>query len=119
MSDPTLQALGARVRTLREHRELTQAELAVTVGLSRTSVTNLEAGRQGDVPATKLVSIAKALGSTVGTLLGEIPMPDLPVVQAISTHNVQCDRCGLVQADVRDAGEADGIRRNHVKGHAR
>jgi transcriptional regulator with XRE-family HTH domain len=119
VSDPILQALGARIRTLREHREMTQADLALAVGLSRTSVTNLEAGRQGDVPATKLVAIGEALGANVGALLGEVPMPDLPLVQVITSHSIECDRCGLVQDGLGSASDADEQRRMHLRGHVR
>lgn len=118
MSQPILQALGVRVRTLREHRQQTQADLATAVGLSRTSITNLEAGRQGNVPATTLVTLARALGVSVGMLLGEVPLPDLPLVEVVTTHAVQCDRCGLVVAGLESAADADERRRGHVRGHA-
>lgn len=39
------QALGNRVRTLRKFRGVTQAALAKHIRLSRTQITNLEAGR--------------------------------------------------------------------------
>ena len=38
--------LGERIRTLRKRRELSQDALARLVGLSRTSLTNIEIGRQ-------------------------------------------------------------------------
>ncbi len=88
------------------------------VGLTRTSVTNLEAGRQGDIPATKLVSLAEALDTTVGVLLGETPL-DLPQVDVVHIYEVWCSRCGLVQDGVTDEQDANGKRREHVKGHAR
>jgi transcriptional regulator with XRE-family HTH domain len=37
---------GALVRALRRSRRITQAELAARVGLTRTSICNIEAGRQ-------------------------------------------------------------------------
>jgi transcriptional regulator with XRE-family HTH domain len=44
--DPFYVALGARVRAQREKLRLTQADLADAVGISRTSLTNIESGRQ-------------------------------------------------------------------------
>lgn len=39
-------AMGAKIRIVREALGLTQDDLATRVGLNRTSVTNIEAGRQ-------------------------------------------------------------------------
>ncbi len=39
-------AFGARVRMIREAMGIDQATLAERVGLQRTSITNIEAGRQ-------------------------------------------------------------------------
>jgi len=40
------ETLGARLKARREEIHLRQAELAESVGLSRTSITNIERGRQ-------------------------------------------------------------------------
>lgn len=40
------EAIGKRLKELREANDLTQADLARTLGLERTSVTNIERGRQ-------------------------------------------------------------------------
>lgn len=63
--------LGALVKTARVSRGYTQQALASKVGLSRTAVTNIEAGRQG-VDALMLSEIAGVLGVSVQEL-----MPDL------------------------------------------
>lgn len=39
-------AFGTWIRTRRKHYRLTQADLASLIGLTRTSVTNIERGRQ-------------------------------------------------------------------------
>jgi transcriptional regulator with XRE-family HTH domain len=61
------EALGKRVRELRQDR-FTQAELAALLDMSRTSVTNLERGRQR-IPLHQLLRIADALGCELGELL--------------------------------------------------
>jgi len=44
--DPLYVEFGKRVKAARRSAELTQAELAKAIGLTRTSVANIEAGRQ-------------------------------------------------------------------------
>jgi transcriptional regulator with XRE-family HTH domain len=45
-ADRFYEDLGRAIRARREALEITQAELGVGIGLSRTSVTNIECGRQ-------------------------------------------------------------------------
>lgn len=71
MSEPieaVYQALGARVRMIREALGLPQEELAKRVGLVRTSVVNFENGRQR-IPAHDIETFARALGTTPKNLL--------------------------------------------------
>jgi transcriptional regulator with XRE-family HTH domain len=53
--------LGSKIRETREAEGLTQAQLAESVGLSRTSVTNIESGRQR-LLIDQFESICTALG---------------------------------------------------------
>lgn len=62
--------LGQLVRTIRQSRGLTQAELANRVGLSRTSVTNIEAGTQA-VTLAGLFELARGLEVDAVDLLPE------------------------------------------------
>ena len=61
-------AIGARVRMIRETLGIDQGELATRVGLNRTSVTNIEIGRQR-IALHKLADFAEALGTTPKNLL--------------------------------------------------
>lgn len=45
-ADRFYEDLGRAIRARREALEITQAELGARIGLSRTSVTNIECGRQ-------------------------------------------------------------------------
>jgi transcriptional regulator with XRE-family HTH domain len=56
--------LGVRLRTLRERAGLTQTEVAEYISLGRTSLTNIEGGRQA-LSLRALVEIAAALGYVV------------------------------------------------------
>lgn len=62
--------LGKRVAAAREKRDLSQQKLAELLGLSRTSVTNIEKGRQ-PVDVHVLVGIANTLGVGILKLIPE------------------------------------------------
>ena len=64
------QRFGKQLQRLRTRRGLTQEQLAVNVGLSRTFVTRLELG-QYDPTLSTLVRLAKTLRVSVTELLGE------------------------------------------------
>ena len=64
------QRFGKQLQRLRTGRSLTQEQLAVNVGLSRTFITRLELG-QHDPTLSTLVRLAKALRVSVPDLLGE------------------------------------------------
>jgi transcriptional regulator with XRE-family HTH domain len=70
--DAFYKEFGRRVREARTSKDgtrtLTQEALARRLGLTRTSITNIEKGYQG-VPLHTLVELAKALGVAPGDLL--------------------------------------------------
>ncbi|WBB94259.1 helix-turn-helix transcriptional regulator [Verrucosispora sp. WMMC514] len=123
MTGDLLRAFGQRVRILRAERGLTQQQLADAIGLTRTSVTNIEAGRQ-ETLATTLVRLATALDVVPGALLdgldGTAPaaMPWLELARAVTaaerehrTRAESCWRAHDVMAAVRLRGIADGLAR--------
>lgn len=60
--------LGKRIREAREQARITQDQLGEAVSLSRTSITNIERGRQG-VQVSLLVRIAQTLGKKVADFI--------------------------------------------------
>jgi DNA-binding XRE family transcriptional regulator len=71
LPDDILDRLTARqehpVKIIREHRGLTQAQLAKNAGLSRPYLTEIETGKKdGSIRAMK--ALAEALGVAVGSL---------------------------------------------------
>jgi transcriptional regulator with XRE-family HTH domain len=70
--------IGAAIRRQREARGMTQAQLAEAVELLRTSIVNLEAGRQR-APLHTLYPICAALGIEIADLL--------PSVHAVLSEN--------------------------------
>ena len=63
--------IGMKVEELREKKELSQAVFAKMLGISRSSIINIETGRQG-VLMTRLYDIAIALDVDVVELLPEL-----------------------------------------------
>lgn len=64
----TLINLGSRLKTLRTQKDLTQEELSLMIGLGRTSITNIERGKQ-DTPICTLVRICCALECSLQDLV--------------------------------------------------
>lgn len=63
-----LENFGNMVATLRIENGMTQGDLAQKMGYTRTSITNIEAGRQ-DLPIHKVYEIAGILGVEAKDLL--------------------------------------------------
>ena len=69
--DPTLRALGWRVRQLRESKGWTQETLAGRAGLDRSYVAGIEAGLRN--PSTKaLAKLARPLGVSLSELFRDV-----------------------------------------------
>ena len=64
--------LGARIAGLRKDQGITQIQLAELLGTSQQAVTAYEVGRRR-VPVSSLPKIAKILGVSIETLVGEEP----------------------------------------------
>jgi transcriptional regulator with XRE-family HTH domain len=60
--------VGERIRKARSRAKLSQAKLALALGLSRTSVVNIEAGRQ-KAPLHVLWQVAEILGTEAALLI--------------------------------------------------
>jgi transcriptional regulator with XRE-family HTH domain len=63
--------VGRRIRDVRLERGISQEELAAALSLTRTSVTNIERGRQRILVHT-LLQVAEVLGTHVGKLLPSV-----------------------------------------------
>lgn len=63
-------ALGARVAELRKESNITQVQLAATLGISQQTVASWEVGRRG-VPVSMLPALARTLGTSVEELVGD------------------------------------------------
>ncbi len=72
-------ALGGLIRARRERAGLTQGQLARRVGMTRTSITNIESGRQ-KVQLHTLYDIADALDVSPQAFL---PPPDTVTQEAV------------------------------------
>ena len=67
-------AMGSRIAQLRKDSAITQVQLAEMMAVSQQTVASWEVGRRG-VPVSVVPALARALGSTVETLVGEEERP--------------------------------------------
>lgn len=65
---PKAIALGARIRTQREHLGFTQDKLAGMIGVSENAITQYESGRSSP-RRERIGALAQALGKSIGWLL--------------------------------------------------
>lgn len=62
--------IGARLRELRKAQGMTLEELAMSIGTSKQTVQRYEKGVISNIPTEKIEALARALGTTPGSLLG-------------------------------------------------
>lgn len=67
-------AMGARIAELRRDSAITQVQLAEMMEVSQQTVAAWEGGRRG-VPVSLVPTLARVLGCTVETLVGEKTSP--------------------------------------------
>jgi len=77
-------ALGQRIAEARQRQRMTQEALASDISLTRTSVVNIERGKQQLLLHT-LVQIARALKVSPTDLIPEVSLDGQPVSKVIST----------------------------------
>lgn len=88
--------VGRRIRHARGDR--TQAQLAKALDMTRSSIANLEAGRQR-IPLHILVTAAEVLGVPVGSLLPELRSSQHPFLMMVDIS----DQPESTQAFIRGA----------------
>ena len=64
----------ARLRDLREDRDMNQTQVAKLLGMSQTGYSKYETG-ENDVPTTVLIKLARFYGTSIDYLLGETDDP--------------------------------------------
>ena len=100
------QEFGAAFRRIRQDADMTQDDISLLAGISRTSVVNIEKGRQG-VSLHTLYRLAQALDVPPATLLPTPPAPEAPHI----THGDSSERGRqALQAVLRRANE-DSVHR--------
>ncbi len=83
--------LGQRIRKEREAAGLTQGDLADVISLSRTSITNIERGRQ-KIQVHTLYEIAAKLGIQVSVLLPPVDLGESEIWERIPDDVDEKDR---------------------------
>jgi transcriptional regulator with XRE-family HTH domain len=54
--------LGTKIREERKHRKLSQAQVAAALGMSRTTISQIEMGTVQDIGVRKLIRVLEYLG---------------------------------------------------------
>jgi len=70
MGAPTFAQIGARIRKIRESKNITQKQLADALQVTRPVITKVESGNKA-VNAVELKIIADVLGTTIDVLMSE------------------------------------------------
>lgn len=91
---------GHKLKSARQAKKITQGVLADRVGLSRTSVTNIECGRQ-QVSLIQFLALAKAVGREPAELLPSLPSTgsealDKNLEKAVKKQKLRTDEATLV-----------------------
>jgi transcriptional regulator with XRE-family HTH domain len=116
---PYQHRIGQRVLDARQAADLTQQQLADRVEMSRSSIANIEAGRQS-IDALQLAQFARALRVTLDALIRPEDLPPEPalphVVEVRTLFEVICRTCGPGEpVDVaRDREQAAQSRKDHI-----
>jgi transcriptional regulator with XRE-family HTH domain len=96
------QYLGKRVKHYREQQNVTQEQLGIALGLSRTSITNIEAGRQR-FNVELAYKIAETLDVNIGLLFPDaIPQSQDELKEQVRKLTAIVDRYRQLAADVSD-----------------
>jgi transcriptional regulator with XRE-family HTH domain len=110
--------LGSLIQRLRKARGMRQQDLAAASGLTRSSVANIESGRQ-DLTVASLIAFAKALGVTLDVLTGLASPPEIYVPPGVTIRReymAVCDECGPLPV-AQSLADAQGVRAEHIRTH--
>lgn len=94
------QTIGMLVREARQGKQWQQQQLAVAVGLKRTSITNIEAGRQS-ITLELFCAIANALDQDPGELLRHASKMQ-SATTAKSAEEIVEERVGSEESDIKE-----------------
>jgi len=118
--DPLQRRVGARVRAARAAEGLSQEQVAQRVGMARSSIANLEAGRQ-DMSISRLALVAAAVNLNLADLIRPEDLPELPAppppphdVTIRPVWEVECLTCQAVIGVERSKAEALRCKRDHI-----
>jgi XRE family aerobic/anaerobic benzoate catabolism transcriptional regulator len=100
-----LTTVGARVRALRERRNLSRRQLSETSGVSERFLAQLEAGK-GNISLTRFADVALALGTSPAELLaGATPIDgEVRPVSLLGVRGAGKSTIGQLLADRRGVG---------------
>lgn len=105
--DPLYEEIGARIRARRTDLKLSQVQLADMMMLTRSSVANIESGRQG-LTAESIIDLCLGLKVSADWLLGLAepgPLLEDPIRRAAARETVAVFRRAFAQAAAEATGQ--------------
>jgi transcriptional regulator with XRE-family HTH domain len=109
--EPLYAEIGIRVQGIRQANGLRQEDVAAAAGVTRSSIANLEAGRQS-MPLGKLSLIAEYLGVTLSMLMPGAPLEGRALELREKYDAVAAARAALAAATADlEAARGDGSDR--------
>jgi len=103
--------VGSRIKEFRQNQDatMTQADLADKVGLKRTSITNIENGKQS-VPLSLLYSICHVLSIDITSVL-----PNVERVLVVESLKENFVKIGVNKIEKQSFEELQEILRKHTE----
>jgi transcriptional regulator with XRE-family HTH domain len=110
---PYRRRVGQRILDARTEGGLTQQQLADQVGLTRSSIANIKAGRQS-FDALQLAQFARALRVTLDALIRPEDLPPAPALET-ATRPVRDHRGNSATARPRTPQRPAGTRKSRAR----
>jgi len=108
--DPERVALGTRIRAARKAIGATQQKVAEQVGINRSALSEIEAGRRG-LPTGEGIALAIALGTSLDALLADDPPAGTATYPRVpfEHHAAKYSRASRTDPPRREPREGDGM----------
>jgi len=114
------QRVGVRIKAAREAAGLSQSHVAHQVGMTRSSIANLEAGRQ-DMSISRLALVAAAVNLNLAELIQPEDLPGLrpppPPAHDVTIRPffaIECRTCDKTIDALPDRTKALEVKRAHI-----
>lgn len=96
MNNPTPQQLAEVIKKLRLDNNFTQAQVGAKLGVSRSTVSNIERG-ESDIPYSMLINLATTYNMGVGKLLWMAQPDKVSVSKDVCAPSIKSQKSWIVR----------------------